>query len=1379
MLPPRAAAHTNNGFHRPATAASSSANSSTASSPSSSSHPIPAPPPAHAASSSSSSSAAPSSTANPPAAHQPPPQQQQQQRPKRTLAKRSCLQCRHKKARCELPDLTVPSSQRPVDYDKKCHRCRVLHVDCVVWDGDRKRKPKIPAQPPSPPAARPPPPPQRPTPATTTATSTQSARKRARTGPADADTDHPAFGRRTSATAATTASARDDAVDGSTNNSSSRRSDSFHHDSSNRSAAEALASLYHSPASASAASPRNTSTKVPTLFFEPENELFRDHPSPPVAQQQQQHQHASRAPSRPSSAVGTPNARSPLDPAQPQAKHHPRTPQHGRPAHAPNVTMPHTDSQQDGSTSRPGAADDGSFSAAASFSTPFKPGERLRPGLERHESAAAQASPVKRAGGPKQMLWKPLTVMLQYASSQPRFLEYLVERVTVLDAPLRAIDVTDLLDQSLCEGLEHRLRPYIAWHPHMPSLTATYLEHVRQRNKATSLLLATLALLAVRHQLPLSMDLPRKLSASIDRLGTQVLVSTPRTIHTAMAFELLIAHEPALVGVTAVGSARDQASRGGDLGGENLLAVALNLCRDLGIDKSLDRYAAAIQDLPPAQPGSVQDPSHPAQGRASGGPAPVDEARRAELQQLLGAASLWLNLRMWEGHYVFLKPVIRPVRDLSRLAEQAKILICRDELGRKIPTPSRTGAGAGMAQQQPASSSQGPSTDNDQLLRAAGRTILAHRMQNMAMFHETILDIGEALVMRSDPDGGGGQPDSEDRDGRSGSAARRADDPAEPAGDTGGGGDVDDDGAEADPTDEPPRGWEDRATRTAVQIRIKNLILAAYQKRVEIEEKRHLVMAPFAVDGLGSLPEAWSHFEALALVSMLGVFASCAMHTGRIQYAFSPHDFIDALVNDRAFNEHIAEIGKKRQAISTRVVASFGMFDRPIVVGEARGFHFGGQHAEGTVEATGVPMFLTSALVVDMCKSFVEATACVIMAYSTLLDTVDTQVLLMMQAVQRLSSFDQNRFYAPGPAAAAANGNGNGNGDQAEQAAGKRSGTSEGAGDDENDAGRRSRGSSSDHGPSELLSVCRIAAQYVTQMIEMMQKWALANTLHRRGRQPLWSRMPPQGPPSSSAAQGQDFKADRDGDAERGAPAAWSHADPAFGAQQQHQPHQQPPPLPAPPTEARTSHDGAQAASLAHLAAGYGGTHAPLQPSYSTSSGYASQAQPAFPPYAHAQQPTPPPSQQHQQQQLHHHHHHEQGLPFAVPMQHHHQQQQQPGFAGAHFGMPHEGGMQPHYQQQAGPQSQSQPHGQQQAPWPGLPTEFDYGPGLQELDSFLEWSIGGYTHDLTNALLPPDPHGPSLFGQANGGAGHGQGQGGPGASAGAGGFDSVYQGVFP
>jgi len=63
---------------------------------------------------------------------------------KRPLAKRSCLSCRSKKARCELPDLFVPSSQDPVIKAKRCHRCSALDIDCIVWDGARKRKPKLP-----------------------------------------------------------------------------------------------------------------------------------------------------------------------------------------------------------------------------------------------------------------------------------------------------------------------------------------------------------------------------------------------------------------------------------------------------------------------------------------------------------------------------------------------------------------------------------------------------------------------------------------------------------------------------------------------------------------------------------------------------------------------------------------------------------------------------------------------------------------------------------------------------------------------------------------------------------------------------------------------------------------------------------------------------------------------------------------------------------------------------------------------------------------------------------------------------------------------------------------------------------------------------------
>lgn len=65
---------------------------------------------------------------------QPPPLK----RARRTHARRSCLACRQRKARCELPDITVPSSMQPLERDLQCHRCKTLEMDCIVWDGDRK-----------------------------------------------------------------------------------------------------------------------------------------------------------------------------------------------------------------------------------------------------------------------------------------------------------------------------------------------------------------------------------------------------------------------------------------------------------------------------------------------------------------------------------------------------------------------------------------------------------------------------------------------------------------------------------------------------------------------------------------------------------------------------------------------------------------------------------------------------------------------------------------------------------------------------------------------------------------------------------------------------------------------------------------------------------------------------------------------------------------------------------------------------------------------------------------------------------------------------------------------------------------------------------------
>ncbi|PWN43944.1 hypothetical protein IE81DRAFT_346107 [Ceraceosorus guamensis] len=68
-------------------------------------------------------------------------------RPHRTYARRSCLSCRQKKTRCELPDIYVESSKdKPVPAAKRCHRCSVLQIECFVWDGDRKRVRKLPSK---------------------------------------------------------------------------------------------------------------------------------------------------------------------------------------------------------------------------------------------------------------------------------------------------------------------------------------------------------------------------------------------------------------------------------------------------------------------------------------------------------------------------------------------------------------------------------------------------------------------------------------------------------------------------------------------------------------------------------------------------------------------------------------------------------------------------------------------------------------------------------------------------------------------------------------------------------------------------------------------------------------------------------------------------------------------------------------------------------------------------------------------------------------------------------------------------------------------------------------------------------------------------------
>ncbi|SPO19642.1 uncharacterized protein UTRI_00025_B [Ustilago trichophora] len=79
------------------------------------------------------------------AAHMPPIQK----RPRRTHARRSCQMCQQRKARCELPDLDVPSSSLPLPAHQACHRCKTLQISCIVDDANRKKAKKPPADAPA------------------------------------------------------------------------------------------------------------------------------------------------------------------------------------------------------------------------------------------------------------------------------------------------------------------------------------------------------------------------------------------------------------------------------------------------------------------------------------------------------------------------------------------------------------------------------------------------------------------------------------------------------------------------------------------------------------------------------------------------------------------------------------------------------------------------------------------------------------------------------------------------------------------------------------------------------------------------------------------------------------------------------------------------------------------------------------------------------------------------------------------------------------------------------------------------------------------------------------------------------------------------------
>ncbi|KAF9954240.1 hypothetical protein BGZ72_004743 [Mortierella alpina] len=815
----------------------------------------------------------------------PPPAKPPAKRSKRPLAKRSCLNCREKKARCELPDLFVPSSHDPVPVSKRCHRCNVLDIDCVVWDGDRKRKPKLPP-------------------------------RRISNEPDYNDCSMPEVW----GPLAQLVNAAEAVVAAQTTPTTSHASS---------------LNLIVSPShQADSASPALSSS---TQFFQVSTEHFAasssrsQTPSSPYPEEQ-----SGRAPTH--SSPKSLGARSPA------AK--------GRGSQA----------NQSGSPRGPSTL-----------------GPLLVPNPDKDtESSYCPQKSVDRAW---RSAWRTLAVLVDYASQQPQFTRYLLGRVHSPSHGLQAIDVIDMIDRQECFRLKASMTKYLAWHPHLPELDLLYDAHSRQRSKASSLLLSSMCLVASRHRYALSSSLLRALSASVDRLGTQLLLSSMRDIRIVQAFELLLAHDPSLLGTSASGDQGDQATRGNGVAGESVLTAALFIAKELGLDRSVQVVHRHL--------------SHP-----------KEIMREGQLSQLMVAASLWMSLRLWEGHYVLVKSKLRVLNDLGDLAQQATCMTCIDEDGKKIATASlnvdRIVDGSLAAEVE----------EDGEKLRSAGRTILVYRMKSMAGFHGTLARVERIL------DSGKGEDLS---------VASEAN----------------------------VHHIKTRATSGQTKDKIVEVVTKALEERQRIEQGKQVDMAPFALYPTANLMEDWSQLESNTIFSMLCTFSICSLYTGQFDSGFSARDFVDSLQRDTELRDRISILGKNRLELSEKLVSSFVFFNRRMTI---RGVSATAQRRpEGVIEATGAPLFLTCSLVVDACKLFLEGAAFVLIAYFVIQESSDSRVLLMSQAAQRLEEFDENRYSHDGV-----------------------------------------YGREEDPDHPRPLGICGIAAKYIREMVETMQRWRLASSIYRR-----------------------------------------------------------------------------------------------------------------------------------------------------------------------------------------------------------------------------------------------------------------------------------------
>ncbi|KAF8978759.1 hypothetical protein BGZ46_006159 [Entomortierella lignicola] len=438
-------------------------------------------------------------------------------------------------------------------------------------------------------------------------------------------------------------------------------------------------------------------------------------------------------------------------------------------------------------------------------------------------------------------------------------------------------------------------------------------------------------LVAARHRHSLSSTLMKGLSATVDRLGTQAILSSIRDIQVVQAFELLLAHEPSLVGTYNSGDESEQAQRAAGLAGESLLTNAISISKDLGLDKSIYELYKHLNN-------------------------PQGKPQTNKISELLISSSLWLNLRIWDGHYVFFKPKNRVLRDLDDLARVSTCMIAIDELGNKLGTNSNSNV-------ENFESNQKDKTENQ--LRAAGRTLLSHRIRAMAAIHGALSKITDILDFAND---------DEDLSQTHTSSQQK----------------------------QPP------TTTPQVKDEVVGAVLSVFEERYTIEQCMQMDMIHFTTLNSAHLAEEWVQLELNSNLSMLCTIGICSLYAGRADTGFTTKLFLEALQQDEKLRDCIALLGKNRLELSERVVSSFAFFNRrPTISSTASDAP---KKTAGVIELTGAPYFLTCAFVVDACRLFLEGTAFVLVTYHSIQKNFDSRLLSMIQAAQRLEEFDGNRY---------------------------------------------------------------------------------------------------------------------------------------------------------------------------------------------------------------------------------------------------------------------------------------------------------------------------------------------------------------------------------